>query len=206
MDLAASRTPRAGNAFDKYGSESPVVRRVMGGFLRSLDELLAAAGPAGSVLDAGCGEGIITRTWARRRRGTRVVGLDRDDPLLHPHWAATAEPNLSWRTGDVHALPFEDGAFDLVASIEVLEQVADPDRALAELVRVARRAVLVSVPREPLWRVLNVASGRYVRALGNSPGTVHHFSRGAFAELVGRHAHVQEVRSPPPWTLVLARP
>jgi hypothetical protein len=66
--------------------------------------------------------------------------------------------------------------------------------------------VLVSVPREPLWRVLNVASGRYVRALGNSPATIHHWSRRGFVALVGRHAPVVEVRSPAPWTLVLARP
>jgi ubiquinone/menaquinone biosynthesis C-methylase UbiE len=206
MEAATSLGPPAGNTFDKYGSTSPLVRRVMAGFFRALDELVEAAGPADSVLDVGCGEGVITRAWARRRAGARVVGLDRDSSALGAHWAASAEPNVSWLTGDAHALPFGDGEFDLVASIEMLEQVADPDRALGELARVARRAVLVSVPREPLWRVLNVASGRHVRALGNSPGTINHWSRRAFVGLVGRHARVEAVRTPLPWTLVLARP
>jgi ubiquinone/menaquinone biosynthesis C-methylase UbiE len=206
METAASLGPPAGNTFDKYGSTSPLVRRVMAGFLRALDELVEAAGPADSVLDVGCGEGIITRAWARRRAGARVVGLDRESPALRAHWAVSVEPNLSWLPGDAHRLPFDDREFDLVASIEVLEQVADPSRVLDELARVARRAVLVSVPREPLWRVLNLASGRYPSALGNSPGTVHHWSRRAFVELVGRHARVDAVRYPLPWTLVLARP
>ena len=88
----------------------------------------------------------------------------------------------------------------------MLQLVEDPDRALAEAARVARRAVIVTVPQEPLWRVLNVARGAYMRALGNTPGHVHHWSRRAIAELVSAHAPVVAVRGATPWTLVLARP
>ena len=206
MDRAESRRPRAGNTFDKYGSSDPLVRRVMSGFFRALDELWDRAGSMESLLDVGCGEGVITRAWARRLGAAPVVGLDVNDPRLAAIWSQATEPNLEFRAGDAHALPFADGAFDLVASIEMLEQADDPERVLAELCRVARRAVVVSVPREPLWQALNLASGRYVRALGNSPATRNHWSRRAFVELVGRHAQVEAVRSPLPWTLVLARP
>lgn len=206
MNRADSRAPRAGNTFDKYGSDDPMVRRVMSGFFRGLDDLWAQAGAAESVLDVGCGEGVITRAWARRLGTAPVVGLDVNDPHLAAEWSRAARPNLEFRAGDAHDLPFGDDAFDLVACIEMLEQAGDPDRVLAELCRVARRAVIVSVPREPLWQGLNLASGRYVRALGNSPATRNHWSRRAFAELVGRHARVEAVRSPVPWTLVLARP
>jgi ubiquinone/menaquinone biosynthesis C-methylase UbiE len=48
-----------GNTYDKYGSQNPVVKRLMAGFQGSLDELLREAGPE-SVLDVGCGEGIVT--------------------------------------------------------------------------------------------------------------------------------------------------
>ena len=206
MDLAESRRPVAGNAFDKYGSTDPVVRRVMSGFFRALDRCWAQAAPEGPVLDVGCGEGWITRTWARRLPGAQVVGVDREDPRLRRHWDEAREPNVTLGVADGHALPYEDGAFDVVTCIEVLEQVDDPDRFLAELSRVARRAVIVSVPREPLWRVLNVANGRYVRALGNSPATRNHWSQRAFVELVGEHATVERVEAPLPWTMVLARP
>src|SRR5205807_4471780 len=54
-----------GNTFDKYGSTNPVVRRLMAGFQRTLDELLTRAAPT-SVLDVGCGEGILTAQWAQR--------------------------------------------------------------------------------------------------------------------------------------------
>lgn len=206
MDLAASRRPAAGNAFDKYGSADPVVRRVMAGFFRSLDRCWRQAGPAETLLDVGCGEGLITRTWARRLPGAEVVGVDRDSPELRRHWNVAPEPNVTLAVADAHRLPYADDAFDVVCAIEMLEQADNPAVVLRELTRCARRAVIVSVPREPLWRALNVASGRYVRALGNSPGNRYHWSARAFEGAVAEHATVERVETPLPWTIVLARP
>ena len=81
----------------------------------------------------------------------------------------------------------------------------DPERSVAEMARVARRHLLVSVPREPLWRALNLARGAYVRQLGNTPGHVNHWSRASFERLLAPHGEVVEVRSPFPWTMVLVR-
>ena len=71
------------------------------------------------------------------------------------------------------------------------------------MARVAARHILVSVPREPLWRGLNVARGAYVRDLGNTPGHVNHWSKRGFIHLVERHGEVVETCSPFPWTMVL---
>ncbi|HEV3407300.1 MAG TPA: hypothetical protein VG079_01320, partial [Gaiellaceae bacterium] len=71
-----------------------------------------------------------------------------------------------------------------------------------ELARVSSRALVVSVPREPLWRVLNVASGRYVRARGNTPGHVNHWSRREFVRFAARAGRVERVRTPLPWTVL----
>jgi hypothetical protein len=87
----------------------------------------------------------------------------------------------------------------------VLEHVPEPGATLAEMARVARRWLLVSVPREPLWRGLNLARGAYVRDLGNTPGHLNHWSRRAFVSLLARHGTVQEARSPLPWTMALVR-
>jgi 2-polyprenyl-3-methyl-5-hydroxy-6-metoxy-1,4-benzoquinol methylase len=193
-----------GNTYDKYGSSNPVVRRLMADFERALDELWALASPR-SVLDVGCGEGVLTERWARRTDG-RVVGVDLDDPALRAEWAARQAPNLSFEPMAAERLEFADGEFSLVAAIEVLEHVRDPSATLGELARVARGGhLLLSVPREPLWRALNLARGAYVRELGNTPGHLNHWSRRGFVELVARRAPVLEVRSPLPWTVLLAR-
>lgn len=191
-----------GNTYDKYGSTNPVVRRLMAGFETALEELFARAAPS-SVLDVGCGEGVLTARWADQLGTGRVVGIDLEDAKLRREWALRPRPNLEFRAMTAESLPFDDGEFDLAAATEVLEHVPDPERTVSEMARVAGRHLLVSVPREPLWRALNVGRGAYVRELGNTPGHVNHWSRRGFLRLLERHGDVLEVRSPFPWTMVL---
>jgi 2-polyprenyl-3-methyl-5-hydroxy-6-metoxy-1,4-benzoquinol methylase len=194
-----------GNTYDKYGSQNPVVRRLMAGFERTLDELFWRAAPA-SVLDVGCGEGVLTCRWAERLAPRRVVGIDLEDPVLQAEWERRSAPNLEYRVNRAEDLPFADGEFGLAAAIEVLEHVPDPEHTVAEMARVAGGGhLLVSVPREPLWRVLNMARGAYVRDLGNTPGHLNHWSKRSFAKLLSRHGDVVEARSPFPWTMLLVR-
>ena len=193
-----------GNTYDKYGSRNPLVRRVMAGFDSALDELWERASPQ-SVLDVGCGEGVLTERFAERLGDGRVVGIDLDDPKLRAEWERRRRANLEFRAEDATSLSFGDDEFDAATAIEVLEHVPDPEATLSEMVRVARRRLIVSVPREPLWRALNMARGAYWRSLGNTPGHVNHWSRRAFVSFLERHGTVEEVRSPFPWTMLLVR-
>jgi 2-polyprenyl-3-methyl-5-hydroxy-6-metoxy-1,4-benzoquinol methylase len=193
-----------GNTFDKYGSTNPLVRRLMAGFEGTLQQLFAQADPQ-SVLDVGCGEGVLTYRWAQQLGERRIVGIDLDDDKLRAEWETRARPNLEYLTMPAQQLPFADGEFDLAAAIEVLEHVPDPQHTVAEMARVATRHLLVSVPREPLWRALNMARGAYLRDLGNTPGHVNHWSKRSFVRLLERHGEVVEKRSPFPWTMLLVR-
>ena len=194
-----------GNTYDKYGSTNPVVRRLMSGFERTLDELFVQAAPQ-SILDVGCGEGVLVEKWARRLGDERrVVGIDLDDPALHAEWAKRRAPNLEYRVMKAENLPFADGEFDAATAIEVLEHVPDAEHTVAEMARVAKRWMLVSVPREPLWRGLNMARGAYWKDLGNTPGHVNHWSKRSFVALLSRHGEVVQARSPFPWTMLLVR-
>lgn len=200
---AAAPVP-TGNTFDKYGSQNPAVRRLMRGFTAALDLLLLDAGPT-SILDIGCGEGVLSADWAARPGVARVEGVDLEDPGLRAEWAARERPGLAFRAGDAAALPDPDSSWDLVAAVELLEHVAEPERVLAELARVARRHVLLSVPREPLWRGLNLARGAYVRELGNTPGHLNHWTPRGIGRLAARHGTVAAGRAPFPWTVLLLR-
>jgi 2-polyprenyl-3-methyl-5-hydroxy-6-metoxy-1,4-benzoquinol methylase len=192
-----------GNTYDKYGSTNPVVRRLMAGFEAALDDLFTAATP-GSLLDVGCGEGVLTQKWAARIEGP-VVGIDLDDPALHAEWEKRTAPNLSYRVMKAENLPFADDEFDVATAIEVLEHVPEPEHTVAEMARVAKRWLLVSVPREPLWRALNMARGAYWKDLGNTPGHLNHWSKRSFVALLSRHGEVVQARSPFPWTMLLVR-
>jgi ubiquinone/menaquinone biosynthesis C-methylase UbiE len=203
-ELRAVSSVPTGNTFDKYGSHNPLVRRLVVRFEGALGELIARAAPD-SILDVGCGEGVLTFKWAEQLSAGRVVGLDLPDPELKAKWRSRERPNLSFVAGHAARMPFASGEFDLVAGIETLEHIAEVDRALAEMTRVAGRHLLVSVPREPLWRVLNVARGAYLHQLGNTPGHLNHWSLRGLERLLARHGELVETRTPLPWTMALVR-
>ena len=204
MTGAAAEVVPTGNTYDKYGSTNPIVRRLMTGFHRALDDLWERAEPR-SVLDVGCGEGVLTHEWAGRLDNGRIVGIDLDDPKLRAEWDKRRRPNLEYRAEEATSLSFADDEFDMASAVEVLEHVPDPEATLAEMARVAERWLLVSVPREPIWRITNMARGAYWRSLGNTPGHVNHWTKVGFKSLLTPYGTVEEVRSPFPWTMLLVR-
>jgi len=193
-----------GNTYDKYGSSNPLVKRMMANFEATLDELFFKADPQ-SILDVGCGEGVLVHKWAGRLNPKPVVGIDLEDPVIQAEWEKRQAPNLDYRIMKAENLPFADGEFDMTSAIEVLEHVPDPAHTVAEMARVASRWMLVSVPREPLWRGLNMARGAYLKDLGNTPGHLNHWSKRSFVKLLSQHGEVVEARSPFPWTMLLVR-
>ncbi len=93
---------------------------------------------AHSVLDAGCGNGLLTERLARDRF---AVGADRSRHALSRFVASRCQ-------ADVAALPFGDAAFDCVLCAEVIEHLPQAvyGAVLRELARVARRYILITVP------------------------------------------------------------
>lgn len=191
-----------GNVYDKYGTKNPIARRLVDGFLRSVAELYVASKPS-TVLEVGCGEGRLAQhLLGAGPRPERFVASDVELDRIVPD----LDPLIEVQQASIYALPFADDEFDLVVCCEVLEHLGEPAKGLAELARVARRHVLVSTPREPLWRVLNLARGRYIADLGNTPGHIQHFSRRGLVRLASTHLRVLERRSPLPWTVLLGEP
>lgn len=186
-----------GNVFDKEAASNPIERRLVAGFSEALLALLPERPQM--VLEVGCGEGGQLRKVARLAPGARLFGFDLPSDELAERWEGL---DACMACGTAEALPYPDATFDLVLALEVLEHVPDPDAVLQEIARVAAGAVVLSVPWEPVWRLGNLARGRYVRDLGNTPGHVQHFGRASFRALVGRHLTVTDMRRPFPWTFI----
>ncbi len=105
------------------------------------------------VLDAGCGEGVLTRALAGR--AGLAVGLDRDPPSLA---LAVAQGGARTRyvRGDLLAAPFAPASFDAVVSVATLHHVEAEQglRALAALLRPGGRLAVVGLARSELPRDL----------------------------------------------------
>lgn len=111
--------------------------------------LLAHLSAGMDLLDVGCGPASITADLAERVAPGRVVGLDAAAGALEAARATLSERGLSEQvevtSGDVMALPFEDASFDVVHAHQVLQHLADPVGALAEMRRVTRPGGIVAV-------------------------------------------------------------
>jgi SAM-dependent methyltransferase len=193
-----------GNLYDKYGTRNPIARRLMAGFTADLDELVERSG-AREAHEVGCGEGELSIRLAAK--GLRVRGTDAFPRVLREarERARAAGAEIEYEAVSVEELDPERHVAELIVCCEVLEHLPDAELALAKLAELARPWLIASVPREPLWRGLNLARLSYVRDLGNTPGHLNHWSRRAFLRLLETRLEVVEVRSPPPWTMALCR-
>lgn len=201
--IADSYVNVAGNHYDKYNTRNPIARALMQGFLGAFDELTTLTG-ARSAYETGCGEGHLSMRLAGR--GWTVRGSDLEASSVAQANAQCAERGFP-PAFEVRSLYDLDAARSAPLAIccEVLEHIPDTERALAALRRIAAPYLLVSVPREPIWRVLNLARGKYVADFGNTPGHIQHWSSAAFVGLIARHFEIVEVRCPLPWTMILCR-
>jgi len=194
-----------GNVFDKYGSRNPIVRRLMKGFSDSLSELVALASPA-TIHEVGCGEGYWTNHW--RRAGIDARGSDFSSKVIE---IARANARNSGITEDIftvrsiYDLNYPEDSAGCVVCCEVLEHLERPEEAIKVLQDISPRYAIISVPREPLWRAMNMARGKYLSSLGNTEGHIQHWSKSGLIKFVSKYFDVVEVRSPIPWTMVLCR-
>lgn len=205
----AAETPDVviGNHVQKYTARNPAVRWLTARWVARLEDVLdqvAASdrddGGDMRALEVGCGEGVIAQSLVAR--WSRVAALDLPDAGLRGEWRT--RPGPAYLHADARSLPFQDGRFAVVVAAEVLEHLPDPERGIVEMARVSRRHLVLSVPREPIFRTCNLLAGRYVRDLGNTPGHLNHWSTRSFTRFVSTIARVRAVATPFPWTVVWA--
>ncbi len=204
MSAGVESAGTGGNLYDKYGTRNPVARRLMAGFLSDLDGLVERTG-AREVHEVGCGEGELSIRLARQ--GLTARGTDAFPRVIEEarSRASLAGVEVEFEVAPVEGLDPARHAAELVLCCEVLEHLEDPAHGLEVLASLARPWLIASVPREPLWRALNLARLAYVRELGNTPGHLGHWSRRGFERFLGERFEVVELRSPIPWSMALCR-
>lgn len=150
-------------------------------FRRWADRLVNHANIAAGerVLDAGCGTGIVARAVAKTAPATSVAGLDINEGMLTEARRQDTNNQVTWESGSVEQMPFDDGAFDVILSQQVLQFVADRGSALAEMHRTLAAggrlvfALLRGIEFNPsydvLAEVLDRHAGRQVGDMMRSP-------------------------------------
>lgn len=185
----------------KYLTKNPISRFLVSRFFQTIRTIIHDIKPE-SLLDCGCGEGIILHYYSHDLPDTKCHAIDMDPAEVRD--AQNNNPHCTFQLADIETIPFEDNVFDLVVSTEVFEHLENPSMALDEVFRVSKKYVLLSVPREPVWRLLNMCRLSYIKDFGNTPGHVNHWTRKGFIEFVKKNRSVEliKVKNPLPWTVL----
>lgn len=188
----------AGQDAAKYGTSNPVVLKLLDRWMTELRGVLGT--PTGSVVDVGVGEGFALE---RMLPDTAAVALE----YRHDKARAAAErlPSVAVVRGDAGVLPFPDGSVDLVTSIEVLEHLPGFEQAVAEMARICRGRLVVSVPWEPWFRLGNLGRGKNVKRFGNDPEHVQAFTPRRLERALAVHFDTVRVVRRFPWLIAEAR-
>jgi ubiquinone/menaquinone biosynthesis C-methylase UbiE len=91
------------------------------------------------VLDVGCGTGILSQAVIDLAPDLEVIGID--PAASYVDWACRSlrSPRVRFQVGTAEALSFTDATFDAALALLVVQELADPPRAVREMARVTRR-------------------------------------------------------------------
>lgn len=187
----------------KYKNPNRIARYLTDQFFHKLQSIITGLPESASLLEVGCGPGESTRRIVKMLNGQQFEASEFEARLVQLHQQQGFPVPIKQES--VYELNRPDNAFDCVLLLEVLEHLDDVEKALEEIFRIAKRSVIISVPNEPLWRILNFCRGKYWGQLGNTPGHINHWSSSGFMELIGRYGQVVSVHKPIPWTIVHAQ-
>lgn len=193
------------NFREKYTKSGMIGRILINRFYAQLSELVAQCGAdITTALEIGAGEGFSTQRIAHMLgSNVRFEASEYRGDLVSR--AAARNPGINVRQESIYSLDRPDHSIDILICLEVLEHLENPQAALQELARVSKKYAIISVPREPIWRILNMARGKYLRSLGNTPGHIQHWSSGEIRDFASTRFGFVDMRKPLPWTILLLK-
>lgn len=188
----------------KHESRNPIQRALIRRFNGEVVRLVRELRPQ-TILEVGCGEGYVLSEIANAGLGVELTGIDISATAIdEAHRRLRDRAKLE--VVDARDLARDGRTFDMVLMLEVLEHIERPWELLPILDKLADKHLILSVPWEPFFRGLNFVRGKNVRAFGNDPEHINHWSRKGFLGFVGEKFDVHETPLVFPWTMVHATP
>lgn len=183
----------------KFTSKNPLVKHVIKSFKCDIEKMIGYSEPK-TVLDAGCGEGIISQ-YILSQFNFNMYGIDMSRDML-----SKSSKILPVACASVHKLPFNDKTFDLVICLEVIEHIEMPEKGLLEIARVGEYAI-ISVPNDILMRIGNISRGKYLRSFGNFPDHKNHWKYSTFKKLLENYFEILDFKiSGFVWLIAIVKP
>ena len=197
-----------GNYEDKYNAKNPIAKILMGNFIRTLRTTLSAFEDEriNSICEIGCAEGELLKILHGIYPKSDFYASDISNEEIEKAKINCASFPVEFSVQNAeHLDKYDSSAFDLLICCEVLEHLENPEKGLRELFRIGKKYILLSVPNEPIWRILNMARGKYIKDFGNTPGHINHWNSWQFSNFLNTDTEyfITQRSYPFPWQMVL---
>lgn len=191
-----------GNITDKTKLKNPLAKLLVANFNFEIIKFIKESN-VDSIHEIGCGEGHLS-SLIRQNYFCKLKLSDLSKEIIENNPILKSE-NVVFEEKSIYDLNKENDSAEMIVCCEVLEHLEYPNQALKKLYELNTKFYLFSVPNEPIWRILNFLRAKYWSSLGNTPGHLQHWSKQSFLEILRNNNFIpQEVKSPLPWTIVLA--
>ncbi|MBR5598843.1 MAG: class I SAM-dependent methyltransferase [Alphaproteobacteria bacterium] len=175
---------------EKYNTKNPLKRFMLDKFflklLQIFSMLIDEEPKTKTVLDMGCGEGVVSNFLYDNFNNLNIRAVDYFEEAIQKA-KENNDRNIIFETGDITSLKYKDSSFDVVVSTEVLEHIKFPSVALKELYRVSKKHIILSVPNEPFFCFGNLISGKNIKRLGNPIDHINHWTYLGFKGFVKKN-------------------
>jgi len=185
---------------EEYENANPVVKYLLNNFFSEIQNYTDSWSSDDRVLELGCG---AARSSLKIKSFLKTPYFEAsENDIRYVRRLEKESLPFSVRQESVYDLQRSDKSIDRIIMLEVLEHLENPEIALQEIQRVCKRSFIVSVPNEPLWRILNFCRGKYIKDFGNTPGHINHWSTTTFRKMLNQFGRIGKIAKPTPWIMV----
>lgn len=188
----------------KYNSKNPISKLLISYFFKCIKKIIDFNTKENKkILEVGCGTAISSiKIFKNLPSNTHFEASEFEESIVNI--LKTKKLPFVINQESIYSLNRPNNSFDTIFCLEVLEHLEQPDLALTELFRVTKKHVIISVPNEPLWRILNMARGSYLKNFGNTPGHVNHWNKKSLKLFIEMHGGIiKKIYNPIPWLIFL---
>jgi 2-polyprenyl-3-methyl-5-hydroxy-6-metoxy-1,4-benzoquinol methylase len=183
--------PKDFDRFDRtrYQSKNPFMNLLMERFYTKLLNQISKyynQDDNFTLLDVGCGIGIVAKIIHQNFPNARITGFDISYDAVES--AKLLLPSANIHIGNIYEYPYDDRTFDMVICLEVLEHLDQPDTVLDSIGKICKKHAIFSIPNDWQFRATNIMLFKYLEWKGNSPGHINEWNKNSFKSLLSRHS------------------
>lgn len=199
-----------GNYDNKYTTKNPIYSYFVQNFLDVFQMQLGnlESDKILKICEVGCGDGVLLKILQNNFPSANISACDISPRRIEQSKENCAGIDIDYSIQDAQDLnQYQDAQFDLVICCEVLEHVQNPYKSLAELERITSDYLFLSVPHEPIWRLLNLLRGKYLLHFGNTPAHVNHWNLFSFNKFITQARKLTIIKNlfPFPWLMKIIK-